>query len=353
MLTILAFAAVLFVLVMVHEWGHFFAAKKTGMEVEEFGFGFPPRVASIKKNGTRFSFNLLPIGGFVKIKGENNDNQEPGSFATKSIPRRLIVLAAGVIMNLVLAWVLLSTALAIGAPQAVDGNSAKASNIRVMISDISKNSPAGIAGIKPGDFVVSINGHNVNSVEAVQLETKASAGQETSYVISRDNRILNFKITPRVNPPAGEGAIGVQLAQVADVSYPLNQAIWKGLQQTWDYTALTVSGFAHLIARLFAGESVSGTVTGPVGIAVMTGRFARMGLAALLQFAALLSINLAVINALPIPALDGGRIAFTLIEAVRRKKMHVKVEQWSHAVGFVLLLALMLLVTIRDIISRF
>lgn len=353
MLTILAFAAVLFVLVMVHEWGHFFAAKKTGMEVEEFGFGFPPRVASIKKNGTRFSFNLLPIGGFVKIKGENNDSHEPGSFATKSIPRRLIVLAAGVIMNLVLAWVLLSAALAIGAPQAVDETSTNASNQRVMISGIAKGSPADLAGIKAGDFVISINDHQIASVEAVQLETKASAGKEVPYVIKRDNETLSFNLTPRANPPAGEGAIGVQLAQVADVSYPLHTAIWKGLQQTWDYTVLTVKGFASLIGQIFTGQSVSGDVTGPVGIAVMTGRFARMGVAALLQFAALLSINLAVINALPIPALDGGRIAFTLFEAVRRKKVHAKFEQWSHAVGFVLLLALMLLVTIRDILNHF
>lgn len=353
--TIIAFAAVLFVLVMVHEWGHFFAARKSGMNVEEFGFGFPPRIASFIKKGTRYSFNWLPLGGFVKIQGENGDDDRPGSFATKSILKRLIVLSAGVIMNLVLAWVLLSLALGFGTPQAVNsvGQDAAMEDQRVVIGTVASSSPAQQAGIEAGDVILKMDGQEAESVQMVQEYTTSNAGQEITYTIQRNQETKTIKTTPRENPPEGEGALGVQLAQVANVSYPWYKAAWKGLELTWDYLKLTISGFTQIIGQLFGGPAVDGEIAGPVGIAVLTGRFAKMGIVALMQFTALLSINLAIINALPIPALDGGRILFLAVEAVRGKKVRAKVEQWSHAIGFALLLALLVVITIKDVANIF
>ena len=350
-ITILIFFAVLLALVIVHEWGHFYAAKKTGMEVEEFGFGFPPRMFSVKKGGTRYSFNWFPLGGFVKIKGENGDDTGPGSFSSKSKRSRLLVLSAGVIMNMVLAWVLLSLALGIGTPQALSdkNGSANSSDHRVIISAVAPSSPAANAGIQGGDVILEINGEQISEVQDVQKFTRENTEREITVVADREGQRLEFKLTPRANPPTGEGATGVQLVEVADVSYPWYEAAWRGLALTWDYTKLTVMGFGQIIGQLFTEEKIQGEVTGPIGIAVLTGKFAKMGIAPLFQFAAILSINLAIINALPIPALDGGRIAFLGYEAIRRKKPHVKIEQWAHAVGFVLLLLLMLIVTVRDV----
>ena len=352
--TILVFAGILLVLVLVHEFGHFFAARKTGMVVEEFGFGFPPKIASIKRGGTKYSFNALPLGGFVKIQGENGDDERPGSFSSKSIPKRLSVLAAGVLMNFVLAWVLLSAVLMMGAPQVVGADSnGQTDNSRVVIGDVLPDSPASSAGIEPGDVVYKIDGEEVKGVQTVQDLTRAKAGSETVYEIKRNGDNLTFKLTPRVDPPAGQGAVGVALLEVADVSYPWYQAIWKGLVLTWDYTVATLTAFGRIIGQLVTPAPVTADLAGPIGIAVMTGQFVKMGIAALLQFAAVLSINLAIINALPIPALDGGRMAFVGIEAIRGRRVRAKVEQWSHAVGFALLLALMILVTVRDIVGLF
>ena len=349
LLTIIAFFVVLFVLVMVHEWGHFFAAKKMGMTVEEFGFGFPPRIASFKKNGTRYSFNWLPLGGFVKIQGENGDDERAGSFGTKSAPARLLVLAAGVIMNIVLAWVLLSVSLGLGTPQPASQNG---QNDSVAIGEVLAGSPAEAAGFKKGDVVLRIDGQPVTSFKAFQEYTNQHAGQEVTYTIRRNGASLDLKAVPRQNPPVSEGAIGVQLA-LPKVSYPWHIAFGKGAVLTWDYFKLTFDGFGQIIGQLFGGPKVAGEVAGPIGIAVLTGKFAKAGLAMLLQFTALLSINLAIINALPIPALDGGRILFVIVEAIRGKKVRAKVEQWSHAIGFALLLALMVVVTIKDIVKLF
>ncbi len=355
LVTILAFFLVLLVLVIVHEWGHFYAAKKTGMVVEEFGFGFPPRAASIKHKGTRYSFNWLPLGGFVKIQGENGDDDRTGSFSTKSIPKRFIVLAAGCIMNLVLAWVLLSISLAAGTPQPIGevNKDAIRENTRVIVGLVGAGSPAEAAGFKSGDVVLKINNMPVSSFQVFQEQTRAHAGKNVEYTVQRDGETKTLNAVPRENPPAGQGMIGVQLSEWAEVSYPWYSSAWKGLVLTWDFLKMTLDGFGQLIGQLFGGPKVAGEVAGPIGIAVLTGKFAKMGIVALLQFTALLSINLAIINALPIPALDGGRILFLLVEGIRGKKVRAKVEQWSHAIGFALLLALMVVVTIKDIRNLF
>ena len=223
----------------------------------------------------------------------------------------------------------------------------------MVVGAVASGSPAEAAGFESGDVIYKVNGEDIVSVKAFQEKTLALAGNEVVYDVSRENGPETLKATPRQNPPAGQGALGVQLAEVADVSYPWYQAIGKGLVLTWEYLKLTLSGFGQLIGGLFGGPGVSGEVAGPIGIAVLTGKFAKIGIVALMQFTALLSINLAVINALPIPALDGGRILFLLIEGIRGKKVRAKVEQWSHAIGFALLLALMLLVTIADVLKLF
>lgn len=354
LLTIISFLVVLSVLVLVHELGHFWAARKTGMNVEEFGLGFPPRATSIIRGGTRYSLNWLPLGGFVKIKGENADSGDTDSFSSKSIPARFVVLAAGVTMNMILAWMLLSAALALGSPQAIAGEDTGANqrNERIVFGHVVPDSPAATAGIESGDVVVKIDGQDVSSVEMVQSLTQERAGQSVVYTVVREGQTREFAVTPRQNPPQGQGALGVQLAEFADVSYPLGQAVVRGAELTWNYFKLTLIGFAEIIRQLFTSEKVSGDVAGPIGIAVLSGQFAQMGLSAFLQFMAILSINLAIINALPIPALDGGRIMFLAIEAIRGKKVRAHIEQYSHAIGFALLLALMLMATVNDLVKN-
>ncbi len=358
LLTIVVFIIVLGLLVFVHELGHFVVAKKSGMKVEEFGFGFPPRVFGIKRGETVYSVNLIPLGGFVKIVGENGDDtSDPQSFGNKPAWQRFAVLIAGVTMNVVLAWFLISIGMGLGLPTALEEGEtlpahAKLRDVSVGIMDVAQDSPAALAGIKTGDFITQIGTESVDSIEEAQTLTKQNAGKSTSYTIKRGNQFLDKTVTPRENPPPGEGSLGVALGSVGFVSYPWYQAPIKGFMATVNILVLTVTAFWTIISGLFQGQPVGAALSGPVGIAVLTRDVTELGMIYLLQFTAVLSINLAILNAIPFPALDGGRIFFLLIEKIRRKKMDIRVEQWANAAGFMLLILLMIFVTVKDV-SRY
>jgi regulator of sigma E protease len=363
LLTILIFIAILGLLVFVHELGHFVMAKRAGMRVDEFGFGFPPRIFGVKRGETTYSINLIPLGGFVKIMGEDgSENPDPSNFSNKSFLQRFGVLVAGVTMNVVLAWVLISIAMGIGAPTVVDQNtqlpaSAIVEPSAVGVLEVATESPAQSAGVKAGDLILKINGQEVSSIQEVQNLTKERAGQVTAYTIKRGQDVLEISMTPRANPPAGQGALGIVPGEIAKVSYPWYEAPWRGLISTIGLIGFTLSAFWGLIEGLFQGANVGAALSGPVGIAVLTRDVAQLGLVYLMQFTAVLSVNLAIINIIPFPALDGGRILFLVIEKLRGKKMNAKAEVWFNTVGFVLLLTLMAGVTIHDfdkfnIISR-
>ena len=354
LLTILIFVVILGLLVFVHEFGHFIVAKRSGMAVEEFGFGFPPRLFGIKKGGTIYSINWIPIGGFVKIVGENGDNLSPESFASKGFWPRFLVLVAGVTMNFILAWLLISIGLTSGLPTVIGegetlGPTAHVGPAHVSLVEVVPNSPASEAGVKVGDTIFRINGTEVSSIEQAQDLTKQNAGHATTYEFKRGDSDFTKTIVPRANPPEGEGSLGVALSSVAKVSYPWYESIWRGLTTTLMLVWATLSAFGHIIAQWVQHQPVSQALSGPVGIAVLTRDVAQLGFIYLLQFTAILSINLAIINIMPFPALDGGRVLFLIIEKLRGKKMDQKAESMANAIGFSLLILLMVFVTIKDV----
>jgi len=361
LLTIIIFILILGVLIFAHELGHFVSAKKSGVKVEEFGFGFPPRIFSFKKKETVYSLNAIPLGGFVKIFGEEQGEEKTTSkfaFYNKPIWQRAIILVMGVIMNLVLAVVLLSIVHMLGVPTFVEqGQKANYRNIQIQIVEIAKNSPAEQTGIKIGDTIKKLGFNDeqvvINEIEDVQKFIAFHSGQEIVVEIQRGNQILDKTITPRVNPPKDEGALGIAMSKTGLVSYPWYQAILKGFETTGKLFITMITMFWLLIKTLILQGKMIGEVAGPVGIAVLTSQVVHLGWVYVLQFAAILSINLAIINILPFPALDGGRLLFLLIEKIKGKPIKFKTERVANTLGFAILIGLMIVVTLRDVIKLF
>lgn len=346
--TILIFVAVLAVLVLAHEFGHYLAARLFKMDVEEFGFGFPPRLFGWKRKGTIWSVNWIPLGGFVKIKGENKtDLKEPGSFASKPVYARATVVAAGVIMNLLLATVLFTGAFAIGVPQLIEDLPGGIRDQRVQILAVLPGSAAEEAGLHLGDIIEKVDGVRYGTITEVQDKVNASP-DGAAFLIRRGSEEFTKTIEPRLNKISGRRVIGVELAETSIIAYPLHVAAWKGLQATGFYLKEIALTLVDLVASLFAGPKPAVELSGPVGIAVLTGRVAKLGLASLLQFMGLLSVNLAFVNFLPVPALDGGRFVIILVEKLRRRALRPKVEEWMYRISFGLLLLVVLAVTAQD-----
>jgi regulator of sigma E protease len=360
-LTLIIFIAILAVLILVHELGHFIAAKKSGVKVEEFGLGFPPRIFGVRKGETLYSLNWIPLGGFVKIYGEGGEGRGEGnSFTSKPISRRVLILAAGVLMNFALAALLLGVGYKIGMPTVIDGSSADtgAKNAKVQISEVALNSPAADAGLAMGDEIkkLKVQGEEASVVHKAEDVTNfigSHKGQEVIFEVQRGKEILDLPVVSRENPPAGEGPVGIGLADVAMVSYSLWQSLWKGIADMASLTWLIVVTLAGIIHKAFIGSPVGEVLTGPIGIYKITAQTSEMGFIYVLNLAALLSINLGIINILPFPALDGGRILFLGIEKIKGSPVSQKLENTIHTVGFALLIALMIFITYKDLAKIF
>jgi regulator of sigma E protease len=347
--TIFAFIIVLGLLIFVHELGHFIAAKKSGMRVEEFGFGFPPRILGIKKGETTYSLNLIPIGGFVKILGENGEEKtNPRSFAHKPLYLRFITLAAGVFMNFVLAACLLSINNFIGTPTVIEDGENNLKDAKIQISAVTADSPAKNSNLKIGDIISSIDGQIPQTTEDVSRLIREKKGKEITLVITRGDDQIEKKITPRESYPENDGPLGIGIVKTALVSYPWYQAIYLGVKDLFLIFGQIFVGFFTILKTALSGGSVGAEIAGPVGIAVLTNQVTEMGLSYLIQFTAIFSINIGILNALPFPALDGGRILFLAIEKIRKKPISQKVEQIIHTSGFLLLILLMLVITVSD-----
>jgi len=352
-LTIIVFIVILGLLIFVHELGHFWVAKRNGVKVEEFGFGFPPRIFGIKRGETTYSLNLIPLGGFVKILGEGGqEKQNPRSFAAKKIWRRAAILASGVTMNILLAVVLLSIGFMIGLPSAVDDDR-EVVGAKVKITQVEPGSPAERAGLKTGDAILAVSNPvqqiEIQKVAQVQEFSDQNRGQEISLAVEREKQLTELKIIP-----AQEGLpLGVGLTRVADISYPWYRAIYEGLLGTIALVWLIISYLGVLLWQLIVGGQMVGEIAGPVGIFNLTGQAARMGFIYILQLTVLLTVNLAIINALPFPALDGGRLLFLLVEKIKGSPVSQRIEQAVHAAGFIFLILLMVLITVRDVIKLF
>lgn len=357
--TILIFLAVLSVLVIAHELGHFWAARWSGVEVEEFGIGFPPRIGYIAdKKGTKWSINMIPLGGFVKLMGEDGGDK-PTDFAAQSKWKRALILTAGVIMNFLLAGVIYGIVASFGAPTIMtEGEVPKFANVtdeQLLIIDVLAESAADEASIPAGSEILAINGEmNLSEEGARELLSELGEGEESAiFTLQIGQEEQEFEVSPKYLEEIEANGFGILFAQTATARYPFPISILIGFKTAAEYLVLIIVGFGTLIWGLITGSGVQEAVAGPVGIAEMTGQVARLGIIPLLNFAALLSLNLAVLNILPLPALDGGRLLFLGIEAVRGKPLKEETEGKIHQAGFLFLMIVVILVTYRDIIRLF
>jgi regulator of sigma E protease len=440
-ITILSFLTVLLVLIIAHEVGHFVTARIAGVRVDEFGIFMPPRIASFKRNGIVYSLNALPLGGFVKLAGEEDPDElikrdkqkepdksentdgrreiqvasdriekqskfgnyirsilwlpasgtedappkkvgkyvnplyphiwdkplksevqtqageisqkpsgsrpksEPGTLAGKSIPVRILVLGAGSLMNFILPLLLLSIALMLPHQEFVGDQTAG----NVLVEEVAANSPASQAGIKAGDYILSVNGVDLTNASEYAPIINQNLGKLVTVELKHaDGTASNVTLTPRENPPVGEGKTGIAIGTIVRKSYPFWEAIPKGAVRYWQLILAFKDGIVQTVRGVVPFE-----VSGPVGIAQATGQVVRTGgISALLVFAAFISLNLGIVNIFPLPALDGGRIAFVVLEWLRHgKRVSPKVERMVHTIGFLLLMALVLVVTYRDIVK--
>ena len=339
--TVISFVVILGLLVFVHELGHFLTAKRAGVKVLEFGFGYPPRLFAIRRNETEYSINLLPLGGFVKLLGEEDPSAQ-GSLASRSAWTRFVVLSAGSAMNALFAVALFSASFMV--PRDVTTGSVK-------ISEVVPNSPAEIAGIKSGDTIVRINDRTIQSTADVSYAVHLNLGSETTVVLQRDRFAQeSVKLIPRWNYPANQGPMGIVIGMPTGYktteAYPIWEAIPMGIRKSLDMLTITKNDLISMAIRRILPE-----VAGPIGIAQMTGEVSRIGFGYLVEFAGLLSINLAVMNMLPIPMLDGGRVFFVLLEAVRRgRRIPPEKEAFVHMVGMALLLTFVAIISYYDIL---
>lgn len=368
---IFVFIITLLILVVIHELGHFFAAKRFGIKVLEFGFGIPPRAWGKKIGETIWSLNWLPFGGFVRLLGEDESDKsvldDKRSFAHQAIWKRIAVVIAGVGMNLLLAWVLFyivlgvqgfKTKLPLLSDYKFSGINQK-TDTAIIVGNISGGSPAELAGLKNGDRIMAINGAPVIDSDKFVAEIKASAGKQVKLTISdlQGNDVKDVMVTPRENPPAGQGALGVSLGGLKTVNLSFDtpmQKLFAG--PIYSYNLIAYSGkilgdtIGFSVKERDLGP-VSNAVAGPVGITSVVGQILSVDkpLLPYLDFVAALSLNLAVVNVLPFPGLDGGRLFFLVIEGITRKKTHAVVEKYVHTIGLVVLLSLIILITISDI----
>ena len=351
MLTLILIILVISLLILVHEWGHFYSARKLGVRVEEFGFGFPPRIMSRVKNGIRYSINLFPLGGFVKIFGEHGEGEEDkASFISRPIWQRFIILAAGVFMNAALAWALFSIGSALGVPQ-IAGE--EAIGVPVSVVGVLPGSPAEQAGIKFGDEVLEMRSSDISlrveSEKDVRDFTLAYRGENITVVVNRRSEIHEIKVTPRTQVPENEGPLGVALGRLVVKKVSWYLAPVEGIRMLARSGILTLQGFFMISKELIFEGKTSVAVSGPVGIFSFAQDSRALGVSFFLQFMGILSVNLAILNFLPIPALDGGRVLFLLIEKIRGRRINPAAENVIHTIGFVLLILLMILVTYKDI----
>lgn len=334
MITIISSIIIFLLVILIHEFGHFIVAKRNGVSVLEFSIGMGPKLFQRESNGTLYSLRVLPVGGYCQLEGEDEENDSPNSLNNQSPLVRLKVILAGAIMNFILAFILLILLMSV-------------SRVSTEISGVIKDSPAYSSGLQTGDQIVSINGENVRDGEELLKRIKESQGDLNIGVI-RDSQSKNIKVTPRLENNIRK--IGVNFQEEYNIK---NFSIVKGFKKGL-ITFLNLTGMLYkFLGMLITGQLGLGGVSGPVGVVKEIGNAAKTGVSNLIFLLAYFNINLGVFNLLPIPALDGGRAIFILIEMIFGKKISEEKEGYIHMVGLILLLALIAIVTIKDVIKLF
>lgn len=345
--TILIFSIVISILVLIHETGHFLAAKLFKVKVEEFGIGMFIRLFSFKKKETVYSINALPIGGYVKLMGEDGGNEnDPRSFSSKSKRKRILILAAGVMMNFLMAIFLFTISFWMGMPEWQE---------EIIITGVAEGSPAQNVGIKKDDIVFVIQGEEIVSSDRLQEIISENRGKEISMKVKREEgEIVTYSILARENPPDGQGALGIEMMSIPSIELQERASFLKGLENgiiiTFSTTGEMFKGLFMVLQNIFTTGKSGEVVAGPVGIGQMVGKLIDYGISPLIQFSAILSLNFAVLNIFPFPALDGGRILFIFIELVTKKKVPARIEAMIHAAGLTLLMILLIFITYKDIL---
>ncbi len=373
-LTALTFFLILSILVFVHELGHFLVARFVGVGVEEFGFGLPPRIWGKKMKGTIYSINWLPIGGFVKLAGEDEGGpsaisppageagHQPSAksrlkadsrklnafFWARNKKERTAILVAGVVMNFFLAVGITTYLLADGVME---------ESGRVHVEKVQPGTPAEAAGLMPNDIITSIQFVQFDQLAKKKLSTtkdliettKTYAGKEVALTVLRGGKQLTVKLTPRKDPPSGQGSMGVVISDLETKKYPLSIAPVKALEINLMRAREMLVSLGTTVWRLVTLQPLQADVAGPIGIAQVTGQAVKFGFRAVLEFMSILSLNLAVLNILPVPALDGGRLAFVFLEKVFGRRIKPAFERNAHQIGMIILFILILLVSINDI----
>ncbi|ATW24534.1 RIP metalloprotease RseP [Candidatus Formimonas warabiya] len=326
------------ILILVHEFGHFITAKANDVKVDEFSLGMGPKVFGFQKGETIYSLRLLPLGGFVRMAGmedQDQDQEEPRGFNKKTVLQRMAIIFAGPLMNFIAALALFILAfMVVGVP----------SNSNI-IGEVVSGQPAAAAGIRSGDRIVEINGAKVENWEDIVTVIHEKPGHEITLTLSRDNQVKTVQVTPRKDPSSGYGVIGIMQSWERK---GLFSATVLGLQNAYDFTKLIIVSLVQMITGAIAPD-----VAGPVGVVKMVGEVSRFGLGSLMTFAGILSINLGLINLFPIPALDGSRLVFLSLEGLRGRPIDPAKENFIHMIGFVLLMALMVVITYQDILRLF
>ena len=344
---------------LVHELGHFLAAKRAGVRVDEFGFGYPPRAIVLgEKWGTKFTLNWIPFGGFVKILGENYEAEGVGrKFTEVSKKWQAVILAGGVGFNILFAWVLFSICFVVGMPAPLESDLGESINDpKLTIVSVLPHSPADKIGLKSGDEIVWVDGIG-NVDENVMPEEISSLISDSEFEvllgIRRGGETEYFEVAPEGGIVAGRKVIGINMDMIGILRLPLHKAVWEGGKLTGELAYLTTKGIIGFIGGAFMGTADLSQVTGPVGIVGLVGDASRLGLIYLLSFTSLISVNLAIVNLLPFPALDGGRLLFVILESVTKKRINVRIAQLTNTIGFAILILLMLIITYRDILKLF
>lgn len=365
-MTIILFVIILAVLVFVHEFGHFITAKKSGIRVDEFGIGFPPKIFSWKpkKSETTYSINAIPFGGFVKIFGEDPDDdsisgpESNRSFVNKPKSIQALVLVAGVLFNIIFAWFLITLGYWIGFPTNVtEENINYAQSVNLTIVGVVPDSPADIAGLKPGDSLISVSSVN-NSIDMPNADEVRnlileSGGEDISIEYGRGKETGQVDLLAEGGLVDEGVAIGIIMDDIGIVKYPVLKGLVEGTKTTINLLLLIAEGLAVFIMNAFTGKANLSQISGPVGIIGLVGDASRLGFVYLLSFTALISLHLAILNLIPFPALDGGRILFILIEKLKGSPISPKIQNWTNGIGFALLIILMLVVTYSDIAKLF